>query len=137
MRVRMQSSTGDYVFGGGSSDFWINSAQGVEQLILTGLRLWQGTWFLNAAVGMPWLQSVIGFNTQSQYDAAIQAQVLQTTGVSSITNYRSSLNAATRHLTVTIDGVSLFGQFSVSTSIALAAFGFGITPFGNNFGDPV
>jgi hypothetical protein len=132
----MQDENGDYVFGGGSANFWINSAQGVEQLIITGLRLWQGTWFLDTTAGMPWQQQVIGFRTQSQYDAAIQAQVKSTTGVTGIDNYQSSLNNATRHLKVTITGQSLFGPFSVATSIPLAsAGGFGITPFGQNFGN--
>lgn len=130
MRYRALDSTGDATFGQGSANFLINSSQAVEQAVLTGLRLWQGQWFYDTNAGMPWLQQVIGANTQSQYDAAIQAQIKSTTGVTGIDNYKSSLNNVTRHLVVNVNGQSLYGPFSISTSIPVVSGGFGVTPFG-------
>lgn len=130
MRVRMQDQHGDMVFGQGSANFWINSAQGVQQAIITGLRLWRGQFFYNTAAGMPWTQEVIGFGTQAIYDQAVQSQIKSTEGVTGIDSYSSSLNPKTRHLTINAKGQSLYGPFVISTEIPVApAGGFGVGGF--------
>lgn len=123
MRVRAQSAAGDYTFGGGSTNFLVNSPQAVLQLILTGLKLFQGEYFLNTAAGMPWMTDVIGVGTQGLYDAAIQNQILGTTGVTGITNYSSSLNVATRSLTVlaTVSTAYSATPIALSTNLSLNA----------------
>jgi hypothetical protein len=114
-------------FGQGSANFLINSPACVEQLIVTGLQLFQGSWFLNTAAGTPWLQSVIGFGTQAEYDQVIQNQIKSTQGVTGINAYSSSLNAATRLLTFTVSGTSIFGPFTLTSTFSMTS-GFGVIP---------
>jgi hypothetical protein len=117
MRVRAQTASGDYTFGQGRANFLINSAAAVAQLVLTGLRLLEGEWFLDVTVGTPWLQRVIGKGTKQFYDLAIQNQILSTRGVISIDSYSSSLNAKTRHLTLEASITTQFGPATVSTNL--------------------
>ena len=135
MRVRMVDQNGDMVYGHGSADFWVDVPQLTEQKIITGLNLFLGDFFLNTSAGMPWLTKVIGFGTGSLYDAAIQQQILTTPSVTAITSYSSSLNPATRQLTVNVAGQSLFGPFSVSveTPFALPPLGgYGVGGYAQN-----
>src|ERR1700757_4478117 len=117
MRVRAQDANGDMTFGASSLNFLVNSPECVAQLVLTGLQLFQGSWFLDTTAGMTWLTNVIGGNPQSVYDAAIQNQVLGTQGVTGIDNYLSTDNNATRGLDVSFTLQTIFGPIAVATSI--------------------
>lgn len=114
MRYRALSASGDYTFGQGQANFLINSPAAVGQSVLTRLRLWEGEWFLDTTDGTPWLQSVMGKNTQSLYDMAIRARVLETRGVVSIVKYASNLRPD-RRLDVTMTINTQFGVETVST----------------------
>lgn len=109
MRVRAQDSDGDYTFGRGGENFIVNSPAAVAQLVLTGLRLLKGEWFLDKTVGMPWLQDVIGVGTKPFYDLAIQNQILNTVGVTGIASYSSTLDPVKRGLSVTAVVDTQFG----------------------------
>lgn len=101
MRYRKLDVDGDYTFGQGSANFWVNDPQGVAQAISTRLQLWEGEWFLDNTAGTPWSQEVLGYGTQALYDLAIRAAILDTEGVTSIVNYSSTFNSIKRSLTVT------------------------------------
>lgn len=115
MRYRALDADGDYTFGQGQANFLQNSPSCVAQSVLTRLRLWQGEWFLDKTEGTPWLQQVLGRNTQPVYDLAIRTRVLQTAGVKSIDAYSSSLDAATRSLTVTMTITTIYGSIDIAT----------------------
>jgi len=117
MRVRAQSATGDYTFGRGQGNFLVNTPAAVAQLVQTGLKLVQGEWYLDNQAGTPWSTEILGYGTAPTYDMAIRTQILSTPGVHAITNYSSSLNAATRQLTVTADIQTEFGAATVSATI--------------------
>lgn len=133
MRVRAQDANGDMTFGFGSANFLVNSPQCVEQLILTGLALFQGEFFLNTTAGMPWDTQVLGFRTSTLYDQAIQNQIRNTAGVTAITGYSSSLNAVSRLLTVRVSVQTLFGPLTLSFSLPFAppvTSGYGVGGYG-------
>ena len=135
MRVRKVDASGDMVYGHGSADFWVDVPQLTVQKIITGLNLFLGDFFLNTAAGMPWLTQVIGFGTNSLYDAAIQQQILTTPSVTAINAYSSSLNNSTRLLTVDVEGQSLFGPFSLSIDLPFApppGGGYGVGGYSQN-----
>ena len=90
MRYRELSPTGDYLFGAGGQNFLVDSPEMVAQSVLTRLRLWSGEWFLDVTEGTPWMTQILGENTKSLYDLAIQSRVLQTQGVTGIKDYSSS-----------------------------------------------
>jgi len=118
-------------FGQSQSNFLINSAEAVGQLVVTGLKLFQGEFFLNTTAGMPWDIQVIGFNTQALYDNAIKAQIIGTQGVTGITSYSSSLNKLTRLLTVTVGLATQFGPTTISTAVPTLG-GWGVGGYSQN-----
>lgn len=117
MRVRALDQNGDMTFGSGSANFLVNSPQAVLQCVLTALRLWQGEWFLDTTAGVPWSTQVLGMNTQSLYDNAIQTAIRGVQGVTAITSYSSSLNATTRELSVEAEISTAYGDATLSTSL--------------------
>jgi hypothetical protein len=121
MRYRALDANGDYSGGRGQGNFLINSPACVAQSVLTRLKLWQGQWFLDLTAGTPWLQKVLGKTSKKTYDLAIRARVLGTQGVTAITNYSSTLDPATRVLTVSIDIMTQFGPATVATTLTPAS----------------
>jgi hypothetical protein len=114
MRYRALSSSGDYVFGRGTGEFLLNSPEAVAQAVETRLRLMTGEWFLNLDEGTPYSTEILGTGTQTLYDQAIQDRILGTQGVQSIDDYTSTLNSATRQLTVECTITTIYGQASVT-----------------------
>lgn len=96
MRVRMLSPTGDYMFGQGQQNFWIDVPQAVGQVVETTLRLWQGEWYINTNAGTPYPEGVIGKHSQATADATIQATILGCQGVTNLQNYASTYDGTTR-----------------------------------------
>lgn len=66
-----------------------NTPEIVAQQAKSRLMLWLGEWFLDTSEGTPWLQDVIGRDTN--YDLEIQSRILSTTGVIEISDYSSSI----------------------------------------------
>ncbi len=123
MRVRTLDENGDMTWGFGSQNFLVDSVQLVKQKILTGLRLFQGEFFLDTTAGMPWDSQVLGVGTRALYDTAIQRQILSTKGVTGITSYSSSFNPKTRNLNVTVQVTTQFGNVSITLPFALPLLG--------------
>lgn len=131
MRYRKLSSTGDFVFGHGSADYYINNVQAVAQAIETALKLVQGEWFLDNTAGVPYFTNVFGYGTQTLYDLTFQSAILGVPNVLSIVSYSSSLDPRTRFLTVTVTVNTSFGTTTVSKNIpTVAPSGYGVTPWG-------
>lgn len=110
MRYRKLSSNGDYVFGSGKNDFLVNSPETVAQAILSRLKLWLGEWFADTSDGTGWNQSIVGKHSKNLYELTLRQRVLETPGVSNIVDFQSSLDAETRHLTVSMTVNTIFGE---------------------------
>lgn len=119
MRLRMQDVNGDRLFGRGGTNFFVDSSAGVGQLVETRLLLWEGEWFLDQTDGTPYAQEVLGINTGSTYDLALQQRILGTQGVTSIETYFSSCNPVTRVLTVSGTVNTLYSATPVPFSVTL------------------
>jgi hypothetical protein len=117
MRYRKLDADGDYTFGLGAGGFLVDSPACVAQAVQTALLLVQGEWFLDTTVGVPWPTKILGYGTTPVYDLTIKEAILGVEGVTSITSYSSSLNPATRKLTVTADIVTQFGATTVNAVI--------------------
>lgn len=118
MRYRALTTDGDYTFGAGPSEYLVNSPATVAQAILTALLLHEGEWFLDSTAGMPWETQVLGYNTQSLYDAAIKNCILSVEGASSFESYSSSLNKTNRGLTVNAIVNTIYGQTAVTATLS-------------------
>lgn len=96
MRIRKLSSTGDYTFGSGLLNFWIDQPEGVAQVVQTSLLLWLGEWYLDLTIGMPWIQGVLGKHNQATADITVQDYILNIQGVTDIQNFLSTSDQANR-----------------------------------------
>lgn len=117
MRYRKLDENGDYSFGHGQQDFYVNSPEAVGQSVLTRLKLWQGEWFLDTSIGTPYMTAILGKVPQEIADQAIQKVVLGTTGVLGLASYFSSYDPAKRTLTVSMTLNTEFGTTEVSTTL--------------------
>lgn len=122
MRYRKMDENGDYVFGHGETDFYVNVPDAVRQSIETRLALFLGEWYLNTSSGTPWDQ-VVGKN--KSYDLVIQLRILQTPGVDKnigIIEYQSSLDPDTRHLEIAALVQTIYSQepIVINKTVALS-----------------
>ncbi len=116
MRYRRLSSTGDYTFGQGSANFYIDDADVVRQHILTTLQLLTGQWFLDLTAGVPYVPDVIGAHTQATRDEAIREAILGVDGVTGISTYSSNVNQA-RQFSIAASVDTIYGQVTVETTL--------------------
>lgn len=96
MRYRQLSPSGDYVFGGGLKNFYINVPAAVAQAVETRLLLFQGDWFLDAEEGTPYISGVLGNHTQNQADSIVRDRTLNTITSPDITKFTSSIEPNSR-----------------------------------------
>jgi hypothetical protein len=116
MRYRMLSPSGDYVFGQGRQEFWVDSAEGVAQAVQTRLLLAQGDWFLDLTEGTPYSTQILGAGTRALYDQAIRTRILGTPGVLSIISYASELDSE-RNLAVACTIQTQYGPQGFALSL--------------------
>lgn len=127
MKYRALTDAGDMQFGRSfAQEFLENTPATVAQAVQTSLGLFQGEWFLDNTVGVPWSTQVLGKNTQSIYDQTIQDAILDVQGVQSIDDYQSFLNTATRNLVVSVTINTIYGAVSASGVFGPKPFGFGL-----------
>lgn len=117
MRYRQLTPLGDSTFASGNTQFFINTAYGVAQACITRLKLSSGEWFLDTSEGTPYSTKILGKGTQPTYDLAIQERILNTEGVKSILTYASTLNTATRALTVNAVIDTIYGQATIQVTL--------------------
>ena len=116
MRYRKLDANGDYMFGRGQNDFWINQPEAVAQWVLTRLMLWQGQWFYDLTEGTAWATEVLGVRTQSTRDVVVRDRVRDTIGVTDIANYASLVNPNTRSFAVAMTLDTAFGAQPLAVS---------------------
>ncbi len=114
MRYRRLDENGDYSFGRGAADFWVDVPDAPAQAVKTRLALWQGQWFLDTQEGMPWKTRVLGNRTADTRDPAIRAHVLGTQGVQRISDYSSALNRDTRAFSANLVIDTIYGRAVVA-----------------------
>lgn len=120
MRYRKLTDTGDYSFGQSAANFYVNEPLAVGQSVQTRLELWEGEWYLDKNEGMPWTQEVFGARSNPTYDMAIQARILETTGVVKIVSYSSSLGGSgSRGLVVRAEIITEFSSDAVTVEANL------------------
>lgn len=110
MRYRKLSPTGDYTFGQSAANFYVDEPAAVGQSVQTRMGLWQGQWYINLQEGTPIAQSVLGYG--SSYDLVIQERILQTSGVSSIESYLSSVDPVTREWSWSAEVLTIYDTTS-------------------------
>ncbi|WP_339053833.1 hypothetical protein [Arsenophonus endosymbiont of Crataerina pallida] len=112
MRYRRETNEGDYSFGQGDNAFLTNSPDAVTLAIKTRLSLWQGQWFLDSEGGTPWLQSILGKPYLDAYGMTVKQRILDTQGVTTLTDFNVNQNSTTRKLTITATVKTQYGETS-------------------------
>lgn len=107
MRYRKLDDNGDYSFGHGVADFWVNQPEAVGQAANTRLWLFTGEWFLDLAEGTPWggfpltgavvaAGRILGEHTQATRDVAITTRLVDTPGIIAISGFASGFEPNSR-----------------------------------------
>lgn len=116
LRYRRLTPQGDYTFGQGQGNFWIDQPEAVAQSVNTRLRLNLGEWFANTEDGTPWTIAVLGERTRSTRDLIVRERVGTTEGVSEIAAYSSVVDADTRTWTATMTIDTIYGRVSITAA---------------------
>lgn len=117
MRYRTLSPTGDYTFGVQGTNFLVNSPEAVAQAVKTRLAISTGEWFLDLSYGTPYQSKILGAGKVSTYDSAIQQVILDTQGVTAITQYSSKVDPITRAASVFVVIDTLYGTATINASL--------------------
>lgn len=113
MRYRKLSPSGDYQFGSGRKDFYVDKAEGVGQAVVTRLLLWAGEWFLDVTEGTPYQAGALGKHTKATIDPMIRDRILGTEGVIDISRYVSIFDAENRKFSVEATVNTIYGQVTI------------------------
>lgn len=117
MRYRKLDANGDYTFGHGQADFYVDQPEAVAQAVETRLGLWTGQWFLDITEGTDWQSGVLGKYTSHLYDSIIKDRIVSTPGVNSIDSYSSNFEPTTRTLSVSAVINTAFGSAPVQATL--------------------
>lgn len=117
MRYRKLDENGDYTFGQNGSNFYVDSPEAVAQAVQTRLGIAVGEWFLDIYYGTPYQSKILGAGAVATYDGAIQGVILQTAGVTSITQYNSSVDPVTRHASVNATIDTQYGRATIQAQL--------------------
>ena len=113
MRVRKLDANNDMLFGQSLDNYWINVPDGPAQVVVSRLNMWLGDWWLDLGDGTPYNTKVLGKYTGNVRDAAIQARILGTDGVTSLGSYDSQVMISTREYTVQANINTAYGAITV------------------------
>lgn len=77
----------------------------IDQQLRSSLRTFLGEWFLDARVGIPYFQQVLGVKNPSVtvLSAIFRREILKSPGVESVANLQFGINAATRELSLAFE----------------------------------
>lgn len=115
--VYSAAAAGDFSFGQGAKDFWINTPDAVAQAVMTRLAMTKGAWFLNLNAGVDYNTQVLGYYTKNTRDLVIQATILGTPGVKEIISYSSDRDPNTRAWTALVRISTIYGAAQIVTPL--------------------
>jgi hypothetical protein len=105
MKYRRLTDDGDYTFGFGNNCF-ISDTDAVAQAIGTKMNMFKGDYWADQSEGLPFFQKIAGNSDKNTVDSLLEARILETPGVSSISSISSSI--ANRKYTATITVVTAY-----------------------------
>lgn len=93
-------------------DFGLTSdGDAIRQHVLIRLKFFQGEYFLNQNEGVPYYQQILIKNPRlSVIRALLQETILETPGISSISDFELSLNTSSRLLEVSFTATTDLGE---------------------------
>lgn len=95
MIMRGLSPSGDWLFGGGVSNYF-EKDQAIGLNINTRLLSWVGDCFFDKAAGVDWLNRLSNKNQQDLLKADLRRVILTSNGVTSLDSFSISVNTQAR-----------------------------------------
>lgn len=90
-------TTGDLVIENHDLAIQSDRVNTAAQMIYTRLRIFQGEWYLNESIGLPYLQKILKKNVdKSIIDGYIVKEIQSIDEVDSVTEFDSYINTQTR-----------------------------------------
>jgi len=117
LKYRKLSPSGDYSFGNGAGDFYVDSPDAVAQAVKTRLGLIQGEWFLDINVGTPYNSQVLGAGKIAYFDYAIQDVIVNTQGVRKLVAYSSNVSPTTRKASISCTIDTVYGATTINQTL--------------------
>lgn len=114
MKYRKLDSSGDMVFGHSNNDYYKDQKEAIAQSLLTRLQLWRGEWYLDTQEGTPYMQEILGKNTQSTALRALQERILNTEGVTGIVSISVDTDSDTRKSSFIVTVNTIYGETSIN-----------------------
>lgn len=108
VRTLALDTTGDLAVVGGQLQV-IDGADAVRQALELRLSIWQGEWFADATVGVPYLRFLGVPGALPLAESLLRRAILSCPGVASLDRFSIALNAE-RHATVTFAVTTTAGE---------------------------
>jgi len=88
----------------------VSGSELVAQRLKVILQLFKGEWFLDADAGIPWYQEILEKGVPVEVvDSILRAAIIATAGVNRLLTYASSIDAATRTVSVAFTVDTVYG----------------------------
>lgn len=104
---------GDIVFG--EDIQMVSGVEAVAQMVRIRLQMFKGEWFLDANLGMPWFDEILGYTyNETLTRKRVRDLILGTEGVIELVSLELSFESSTRELTITWTATAEDGTFTDS-----------------------
>ena len=96
----------------------IDTSNEVAQNVKIRLMTYEGEWFLDVDLGVPWFQQILGKKDASLAELLVRKEINSTTGVSKIVSMNPLFDYATRNFSVYTKIQTVYGnEQTVSATI--------------------
>ena len=83
----------------------------IRQIILRNLETFEGEWFLDTSLGVPWLTEILSKQVSiAKVDSLILDVIVNSAGVLSVISYDSEFDKVTRSMSVTFTAQTVAGN---------------------------
>ena len=133
MKTRALNECND-IFLNGNRIAVNNDAEQVAQKVKTKLLFYQGEWFLDITVGVPYFQQVfVKPALIGTIESLIKSQIINTEGVKKLTFFKSNFDRKNRKFSVSFSAETIYGTISKDISISNQPCTNGKTPIVDNY----
>lgn len=115
MIYRKHDADGDYTFGAGNDNTFLEGIDAVGQAIQTKLGLFKGEWWENENEGLPLLQEILGVRGADQHNAEllIVQRIKETPEVLGVSQVTSEYDPTDRTYSFLAEVSTTYGQLAL------------------------